>query len=193
MENKNAVERNEVILVDSQDRPIGKADKMEAHRSPIRHRAFSIFLYHEAKLLLQQRAFHKYHAGGLWANTCCSHPGEEMDLLEDAKERLFEETGIRCDLKEVFSFEYEHQFEENLYEHEYDHVLIGEYNGTWNHNPEEVAAMRWISFEEVEKEVAEAPEKFVPWFKIILHRVLNEIKEVQKGGSLFAEQGGLSE
>lgn len=168
--------RNEVLLVDSDDKPIGKATKLEAHSSPLLHRAFSIFLYHEDKLLIQQRAFDKYHSGGLWANTCCSHPGDNMGITIDAEERLFDETGIKCKVKEIFCFEYEHKFDENLYEHEYDHVMIGEYNGDFVLNPDEVEDMRWISFSEMEKELSEQPEKFAPWFIIAAPRVVEYLK-----------------
>lgn len=176
MIDKNNILRDEVILVDSEDNPIGKAKKAEAHRKPLLHRAFSVFLYHEDKMLIQQRAFHKYHSGGLWANTCCSHPVENKWITYDAEERLFEETGIRCKVKEIFCFEYEHQFDENLYEHEYDHVMIGEFSGEFNFNPDEVADMRWVTFCEIEKELGERPEKFAPWFVIAAPRVIEYLK-----------------
>lgn len=176
MENKSSVLRNQVILVDSLDNPIGKAEKSEAHRSPMLHRAFSIFLYNKDKMLIQQRAFHKYHSGGLWANTCCSHPGDKLGISEDAQERLLEETGIRCSVKEIFCFEYEHKFNENLYEHEYDHVLIGEFDGNFTLNPDEVAQMKWVSFSELEEELEKEPEKFAPWFVIAAPRVIEYLR-----------------
>lgn len=176
MTKREARLRNEVLLVDSCDMPIGKATKLEAHRSPLLHRAFSIFLYHEDKLLIQKRAFDKYHSGGLWANTCCSHPGDNMGITSDAEERLFEETGIRCKVKEIFCFEYEHKFDENLYEHEYDHVMIGEYKGDFVLNPEEVEDMRWVSFSQIEKELKEQPKIFAPWFVIAAPRVMEYLK-----------------
>ncbi|WP_312652028.1 isopentenyl-diphosphate Delta-isomerase [Aminipila sp.] len=176
MTKREEILRNEVLLVDCSNMPIGKATKLEAHRSPLLHRAFSIFLYHEDKLLIQQRAFDKYHSGGLWANTCCSHPGDNMGITSDAEERLFEETGIKCKVKEIFCFEYEHKFDENLYEHEYDHVMIGEYNGDFVLNPEEVEDMRWATFSELEKELSEHPEKFAPWFIIAAPRVMEYLK-----------------
>lgn len=172
--------RNDIILVDSNDNPIGKASKMEAHRSPLLHRAFSIFLYHGHKLLIQQRAFDKYHSGGLWANTCCSHPGDNLGITFDAEERLFEETGIRCKVKEIFCFEYEHKFDDNLYEHEYDHVMIGEYNGEFEINPDEVVDMRWVTFSEIEKELKEQPEIYAPWFIIAAPRVVEYLKNMDK-------------
>lgn len=175
----SAINRNEVILVDSNDKPIGKATKTEAHCKPLLHRAFSIFLYNKNKLLIQQRAFHKYHSGGLWANTCCSHPVENLGITFDAEQRLYEETGIKCKVKEIFCFEYEHRFQADLYEHEYDHVMIGEYNGDFKLNPDEVENIRWITFEELEKELKEEPEKFAPWFKIAAPRVIEYIRAIK--------------
>ena len=42
-----------IILVDLLDREIGYEEKMKAHVRPMLHRAFSIFLYHDGKFLLQ--------------------------------------------------------------------------------------------------------------------------------------------
>lgn len=174
IENKSKA-RNELVLVDKEDNPVGKASKKEAHESPMLHRAFSVFLYNGKKMLIQQRAFHKYHSGGLWANTCCSHPSDTMEIAEDAKERLFEETGIDCPVEEIFSFVYEHKFMENLYEHEYDHVMIGQFSGDFELNPQEVAAMKWIDFDTLTKEMVQTPKKFAPWFLIAAPKVMAHI------------------
>lgn len=85
-----------IILVDLLDREIGYEEKMKAHVRPLLHRAFSIFLYHDGKFLLQRRAFSKYHSGGLWANTCCSHPRRGETLAQAVDRRLREETGVSC-------------------------------------------------------------------------------------------------
>lgn len=176
MINKN-IDRSKVLLVDENDMIIGKMSKNEAHQSPMLHRAFSIFLYNDGKLLIQQRALHKYHSGGLWANTCCSHPVDNLWIKEDAEARLVEETGISCPVEEIFSFVYKHKFHDDLYEHEYDHVFIGKYDGEFKINPEEVADMRWVEFNEIEKEMKEQPEKFAPWFLIAAPRVIEYIKQ----------------
>ena len=167
----------DVILVNLHDEPVGTATKEEAHRRGDLHRAFSVFLYHEDRLLIQQRAFHKYHSGGLWANTCCSHPRPGEELEEAVRRRLKEEAGIECEVKEIFSFVYKHQFAEDLYEHEYDHVFLGEYCGEPLPNPEEIEAFRWISFGDLRRELAEEPEKFAPWFVIVAPRVLRVIRD----------------
>ena len=165
----------DVILVNLHDEPVGTATKEEAHRRGDLHRAFSVFLYHENRLLIQQRAFHKYHSGGLWANTCCSHPRPGEELEDAVRRRLKEEAGIECEVKEVFSFVYKHRFAEDLYEHEFDHVFLGVYDGAFIPNPEEVADFRWITFEELKADLADHPEKYAPWFRIAAPRVMEMI------------------
>lgn len=170
--------RNQVILVNHSNKAIGMASKEDAHKEPLLHRAFSVFLYHDNKMLIQRRAFDKYHSAGLWANTCCSHPREDETVLGAAKSRLQEEAGISCELTPIFEFTYQHQFAEDLYEHEYDHVFVGEYNGDFHPNPEEISEMKWVSFETLEKELEENPSQFAPWFILAAPRV---IKEIQRG------------
>ena len=73
---------SEVILVDASDQVLGKADKLLVHTGTGQlHRAFSVFIFNsQGDMLIQQRALEKYHFGGLWSNTVCSHPapGEEI-------------------------------------------------------------------------------------------------------------------
>lgn len=165
-----------IILVNIKDEPVGYATKEEAHRTGALHRAFSVFLYNGTKLLIQQRAANKYHSPGLWANTCCSHP-RKGELLEDAvKRRLMEEAGIACPAEEVFSFVYKHKFNDELYEHEFDHVFLGEYEGEPVINPEEVQAFKWIDIEELKCDLEREPDKYASWFKIAAPRVIELIR-----------------
>ena len=141
--------QNRIILVDGQDRETGSEEKLTAHRTPMLHRAFSIFLYddsgEEVRLLLQQRAPGKYHSGGLWANSCCSHPRVGEVLAEATVRRLKEELGVDgVPLTEVGSFVYCHKFRDDLYEHEFDHVFVGRYAGPVHPDPEEIARVEWI-------------------------------------------------
>lgn len=167
--------RNTVILVDEKDNALGVMGKEEAHKKPHLHRAFSVFLYHDQQMLIQQRALHKYHSGGLWANTCCSHPRGDETVLQAGESRLMEEAGISCKLQEIFAFQYSHQFHENLYEHEYDHVLIGCYDGGFAPNPDEIAEMKWVSFHELLDDLEQRPQEFAPWFKIAAPQVIEWI------------------
>ncbi len=168
--------KNEIILVDNFDNETGTSDKEKAHRQGLLHRAFSVFLYDGNRLLIQKRAEHKYHSGGLWANTCCSHPKKNESLSEAVKRRLYEETGICSDTEEVFSFVYRHKFNDELYEYEFDHVFIGEYAGEYRADPEEISEMKWIDSEELEREMAEYPDDFACWFRIAAPGVIRIIK-----------------
>jgi len=165
-----------VILVDEQDREIGTMEKMEAHRRGRLHRAFSVFVFDDEKrLLLQQRATHKYHSGGLWTNTCCSHPRPTEATQEAAIRRLQEEMGIKADLAYAFSFHYRAPFSNGLVEHEFDHVFTAHSGQQPSINPDEVSGFRWIGLEELEKEIAAHPEAFTAWFKQIYKSVFEHI------------------
>lgn len=169
-----------VVLVDFQDNPIGEIEKSAAHLSPMLHRAFSIFLYSGNKMLIQRRAKSKYHSGGLWANTCCSHPhpcaGGGNGLLECASARLLEETGIdHHNLKPLFTFTYFTRFADNLFEYELDHVLLGEYDGPFKLNPEEAEEMRWEEIPALLDDMRISPESYASWFLICAPRVAEAV------------------
>ena len=96
-----------LILVDKNDEPRGTLEKLEVHRQGLLHRAFSIFIFNtKGELLLQQRADDKYHSGGLWSNTCCSHPKFGEDIKDAISKRLNEEMGMACETTFAFSFVY---------------------------------------------------------------------------------------
>jgi len=161
-----------VVLVDNNDNAIGTMEKQQAHVEGVLHRAFSIFIFNsENKLLLQKRASSKYHCGGLWTNTCCSHPRENEIILDAANRRLQEEMGMQCELKPLFNFVYKAEFENGLTEHEYDHVFVGQSNQIPELNTEEVEDYRYIDLEELQAEIKVSPQNFTPWFLIALDRV----------------------
>ncbi|NIR52744.1 isopentenyl-diphosphate Delta-isomerase [candidate division KSB1 bacterium] len=162
-----------VILVDESDRQIGVEKKLKAHREAKLHRAFSIFVFNSRdELLLQRRAFAKYHSGGLWSNTCCSHPRPSEPNEEAAHRRLREEMGIVCKLWKAFDFIYKAKMEQGLVEHELDHVFVGGYDGEVIPNPEEVMDYRWLAVPSLRKDLQESPRRYTPWFKIALDRAV---------------------
>jgi isopentenyl-diphosphate delta-isomerase len=167
-----------VILVDSQDNELGKMEKLEAHEKGLLHRAFSIFLFNsKGEMLIQQRALSKYHSPGLWTNACCSHPAPNESIIEAGNRRLKEELGLTTELVDAFSFEYRETFENNLIEHELDHVLVGYSEGNPILNQEEAKDYRWVNWIDLLAEVQSNPENFTIWFKIIL---ANHIEKLQK-------------
>lgn len=163
-----------VILVNAQDVMVGTMDKLAAHKKGHLHRAFSIFLFNsEGKFLLQQRAEHKYHSGLLWTNSCCSHPRPGESIFPAAKRRLEEELGIKdVDLKPLFNFTYYAPLDNALIEHEFDHILVGIYDGNdIALNCQEVMAYRYTSYAELNQEITRSPEVFTYWFLEIYKRV----------------------
>lgn len=161
-----------LILVNEQDEPIGQMGKMQAHEQGLLHRAFSVFIFdRKGRLLLQQRSQKKYHGAGLWTNTCCSHPHIGEDTEKAASRRLQEEMGFTTELEEIFHFTYKAVVENDLIEHEYDHVFAGEYEGEIVMNKEEVADFCYQSIEEIKASVQAYPGKFTSWFKIALPRI----------------------
>lgn len=161
--------RDKVVLVDDQDAPIGQMDKLEAHQKGALHRAFSIFLFNSnGEMLLQQRAKEKYHGGGLWTNACCSHPQWDEDILESALERLEFEMGIRCDIQEAFTFSYKTAVENDLIEHEVDHVFIGHTDIDPKPNREEVQDFKWMNINHLLKDAQQNHGNYTYWFKMAL-------------------------
>ena len=157
-----------VILVDEIDQEIGTMEKQEAHEKGLLHRAFSVFVFNENKeLLLQQRALTKYHSAGLWTNTCCSHPRIGETIEKAAHRRLMEEMGFDCELSNKTSFIYKAAFVNCLTEHEFDHVLVGSFNGEINFNPTEVKNFKWINLEELQIDLLQNNQNYTAWFKII--------------------------
>jgi isopentenyl-diphosphate delta-isomerase len=165
-----------VILVNENNEQIGTMPKLEAHEKAVLHRAFSVFIFNDKnELMLQQRAALKYHSALLWTNTCCSHQLVGETNIQAGKRRLNEEMGFVVELEESISFIYKAPFDNGLTEHEYDHVLIGKYNGIPMINQDEVANWKWMSLEAVKKDMLEQPEIYTEWFKIIFDKFYEHI------------------
>ena len=171
------MKEEKVVLVDTEDNPIGTMPKMEAHEKAMLHRAFSVFVLNDKnELMLQQRALHKYHSPGLWTNTCCSHQRQGESNIDAGRRRLQEEMGFQVDLKETVSFIYKAPFDNGLTEHEYDHVLVGYSNEAPSINPDEVASWKWMDVAAVKEDIDKQPELYTAWFKIIFDKFYKELE-----------------
>lgn len=147
-------------------------DKIAAHMKGLQHYAFSIFLFDSlGNLLIQKRAKGKYHSGGLWSNTCCSHPLSVHSINEienEAKSRLFYEMGI-CDVSLDFEFLYSYNEQCSDYkENEVDYIFSCVSEQTPRINEEEVSDYRWINIKTLKKEMQSSPEMFTIWFRQII-------------------------
>ncbi len=160
-------EREELILVDRNDREVGHASKADAHDGRgILHRAFSLFLFNAAgELLLQQRAPDKRLWGGYWSNSCCSHPRRGESLEVATTRRLLDELNFTTELEHVYWFCYEAQFGAAGSENELCHVFLGRASGDVQPNDNEIAALRYVTPDALAAEFTAHPERFTPWFK----------------------------
>ena len=168
-----------VVLVNEQDVAIGIEDKSRAHQLGVLHRAFSVFVTNAAgQLLVQKRALTKYHSRGRWSNTCCGHPRPGETTVMASRRRLREEMGFDSDLSELFAFVYRANLEDGLIENEYDHVLIGSFEGLPKPNPTEVAKWKWMDLATLRVDLKEHPERYTYWFRISFDRFLRAVTPV---------------
>lgn len=144
--------------------PIGKLD---AHRRNVRHLAISAFVFSRDGLLLQRRAASKYHSGGLWANTCCSHPRWRETPDACAARRLREEVGMAPHLAFFGVVEYGAPVGD-LFENEVVHCYAGALDpgDAPRPDPREVDALRWMPLDEIGPAITRQSETFAPWFRI---------------------------
>ncbi|MFW5976979.1 MAG: isopentenyl-diphosphate Delta-isomerase [Candidatus Nanoarchaeia archaeon] len=173
------MKQEKVVLVNKHNKKIGVEEKMKAHVDAKLHRAFSIFVFDlEGRILLQQRAKSKYHCGGMWANTCCSHPRPNETYFKATHRRLVEEMGFVCPLKKAFCFIYKEKFDNGLTEHEYDCVFIGTIKpGTKiKPNPKEVEDYKWVYPKDLEKDIQKNPKKYTVWLKIAFKELMKREK-----------------
>ncbi len=160
--------REQLILVDSDDREIGALPKADCHVGDgILHRAFSVFLFNrEGDVLLQRRSAGKPLWPLYWSNACCSHPrvGEAVEAA--ARRRLEEELGVTCPLRFLYKFEYQANFRDVGAERELCHVYLGIADGPFDPNLSEIAELRFFRREELAAGIAETPDEFTPWLRL---------------------------
>jgi len=169
---------NQVVLVNRHGEMIAVKDKVQAHIDGDLHLAFSLQLVRPAgdsyELLLQQRASDKYHSADLWANTCCSHPFLDEALEVAAKRRVKEELGIitHTELQDIGDFIYKARLDNDLFEHELDHILLGfDDPSGFKANPQEVQQTQWLSLAQIDAALSTRPETFCVWFPTVYQHV----------------------
>lgn len=169
-----------VILVDQNDNVMGTEEKLKVHSLGLLHRAFSVFIFNENLLLLQQRARSLYHSGGLWSNTCCSHPLPFEKTSDAGARRLKEEMGFSLELRNVGKILYKHHCSNDMIEHELDHILLGDYNNQQIIvNEEEVMNYKWQPIDSIKQDLDEYPERYTKWFSQALDLAL-KFKDMNK-------------
>lgn len=169
-----------VILVDLNDTPLGETGKLEVHKLGLLHRAVSVFIFNsEKKMLLQKRAQSKYHSPGLWTNTTCTHPYPNESNEEAVIRRLKEEMGLELfDVTKLFHFTYKEKLDNNMTEYEFDHVFIGFSDEVPFPESSEVSDFKYVDIDEVLEHIKTSPQDYTVWFKKIVQRVVNDVKNL---------------
>jgi len=173
----DAAKSDELVLVDLLDQQVGVASKEQTHREGLLHRAFSVMLWRTGadgpELLLSRRAEGKYHSGGLWANSCCSHPRAGEELADAVLRRVAEELGTTVqEAHEVGAFVYRAPFANGTTEYEFDHVFVAAYDGEVRPDPTETSEVRWVPAARVMQEMLECPQTFCAWVPNVISLVL---------------------
>jgi isopentenyl-diphosphate delta-isomerase len=163
-----------VILVDVNDMQVGVAEKLDAHRKGLLHRAVSVFVFNSKnQLLIQKRASEKYHSPLLWTNTACTHPRPGETANDAAIRRLKEEMGIQLNaINKLFDFIYKEALDKGLIEHEFDHVFIGFSDETPQPDLNEVCDYMYVDQDSLLEDVKKNPEKYTVWFLKIIESVI---------------------
>ena len=159
-----------VVLVNENDQELGTMEKLLAHQLGLLHRAFSVFIFNsKQELLIHKRAEGKYHSGGLWTNSCCSHPFAGESFKEAAIRRVREELGMHItDVEKVGVLIYKVKLDNNLTEHEYDYILYVQSDEVPNLNPEEASDYKYQTLDDIKAEMRINPDQFTFWFKQIV-------------------------
>jgi isopentenyl-diphosphate delta-isomerase len=185
---QEARERLEVELVDADGRVTGRTTVHTAHSRPggLLHRAFSVMLVNDrGEALLQRRAATKRRFPGLWSNTCCGHPAPGQRPADAARARLMEELGIQVgELRPGRPFVYRAEDPGSEYvEHEYDHVLVGDFDGDPSAvDPAEASEVAWRPLAEILHEVdGPGAASFTPWFRQVAYET-RELWRLPKAG-----------
>ena len=166
-----------VILVDKNDKEIGVKEKIQAHEDADLHRAFSVYIFNsKVELMMQKRASDKYHNGGLWSNTCCSHPRPNEDTKDAAERRLDEEMGFTVPLREIETFIYKADFSNGLTEHEYLHVFTGSHDDNPVPDKKEIGDWKWMNTEDLKKDMKKNQDNYTHWFRISIDKVISAIQ-----------------
>jgi isopentenyl-diphosphate delta-isomerase len=168
----------QVILVNERDEVVGAEEKIKAHLEGSLHRAFSIFVFNASgRLLLQRRSSVKYHSKGLWTNTCCGHPRPGESIEDASHRRLREEMGFDCDVRESFKFIYRAHLDNNLIEHECDHILVGEFDGNPDPCKDEVDEWKWVELATLKLDMQMNPASYTYWFKLSLDALVTRLRQ----------------
>ena len=181
-----------VILVDENDNPVGKEEKVKCHLPNGKlHRAFTALIYNkEGKLLLTRRSDSKMLWPGYWDGTVASHPRESETYESSAERRIPEEIGITCEMNYVNKFEYHVPYKDIGSENEVCRTLLGVMNNFDESSliKDEISEIKWIAPDELKIELENNRDVYCPWMVIALYYLDEcESNTKEKFGTLISD------
>ena len=156
-----------VVLLDETGFARGTAAKAAVHhaQTPL-HLAFSSYLFNDrGQFLLTRRAESKRTWPGVWTNTCCGHPLPGEPVADSVRRRLWQELGIEAvDLVLVLPrFRYQARMANGVLENEVCPVYAAYSDAVPLPDPEEVAEIRWVDWDQFCDAVRTGRQSISPW------------------------------
>lgn len=149
-----------ILEIDKNNNPIGMRERADFYREELFHRSCVLLLFNkEGKLLLQKRSEAKKWFPGLWEFSASGTVGDESNEDCIARETK-EELGI-----ENLSFKYLFELTPNEKgDRVYNAVFSAKATKELqiNFDKDEVERVRWISLDELKREIEENSEVFTP-------------------------------
>lgn len=162
-----------LILVDSNDNPIGTEEKVKCHLPNGKlHRAFTVLLFDKNhRLLLTRRSESKMLWPGDWDGTVASHPRKTETYVSSAERRLPEEIGAHCKLDYLFKFEYHVPYKNVGSENEICGTLIGLVPDDFEMKlvKDEISEIKWADQKELFSDIEKNPQIYCPWMLVALY------------------------
>ena len=181
-----------VILVNENDNPIGKEEKVKCHLPNGKlHRAFTALIFNnEGKLLLTKRSEGKMLWPNDWDGTVASHPRESETYASSAERRMPEEIGISCKMNYVNKFEYHVPYKDVGSENEICGTLIGTIDSFDESSmiKDEISEIKWINPAELKNELEHNRDVYCPWMVIALYFLADsDTNTLEKFNSLITK------
>ena len=156
-----------LVLVDDHDKELGTETREKCHTGRgLRHRAYVVFLFHKGKLLLQQRSENKLLWPKFWDVSYTSHVYPDESYSRAAERKAMQELNAKIErLEDVYSFVYWAPFG-NYSENEYCKLLVGDFDGKMAPNPDEIMATKYLTVEELAKQLKSNGDHYTPWLKL---------------------------
>jgi len=166
--------KEELLIVNIQDRILGKGSKTEIHSEKgILHRAITVFIFNKrSELLITKRSDKKRLWPNIWESSCSTHVHKGETYEQSGEKRLQQELGFSCPLKFLFKFKYKAKYKHIGIENEICGLLFGRYNKEILPNSKEIKDYKWISINQLKKNIKDAPKNYAPWLKIALEKYL---------------------